>query len=75
MVVEVQLMTTLDLLLCVVQSLFDDFFALGGSLVESVLESGDARSVDEEEVAVDLVVVDLLSTLNVDIENTDLLYT
>lgn len=73
MMVESQLLASLDLFLCVVESLLDDFLVLSGSLLESVFEGGQAWSVDEEEVAVDLVVVDLLPALDINVENADLL--
>ena len=74
MVVKGQLLAALDLFLCVVEALLDDFFVFGGSLDESVFERGEAWSVDEEEVAVNLVVVDLLAALDIDVENADLLH-
>lgn len=72
MLVEGKLLSPLDFLLGVVQPLLDHLLGLTASLVESFLKNGQAGSVDEEEVAVDLVVVDLLSTLDINIEKANL---
>lgn len=72
MVVEGQFLPALDLFLCIVESLLDNFLVIGGSFPESVLESFKAWSIDEEEVAVNLVVIDLFAALDINVEKADL---
>jgi hypothetical protein len=72
MVVVSKLLASLNLLLSVVQALIDDFLGLSPPLEESLFESGDAWGVDEDEAAIDLVIVDLLPSLDINIQQADL---
>ena len=70
--VEGQLVTLLDLLPSVVQPLHDRLLGLSPPASQPLLERLETRGLDEEEVAVDLVIVDLLSSLDVNVQNANL---
>lgn len=69
MLIEVQLLASFNLLLGVVYPLIYDLWGLGSSLLESLLKSLDTGSVNEDVVAVDIVVVDFLASLNIDVHD------
>jgi hypothetical protein len=72
MLIKVKLLSPLDFLLGVVQPLLNHFFGLSSTLIEPFLKYSQAGSVNEKEVAVDLVVVDLLTALDIDIKKANL---
>ena len=65
-------MTPLYFLLGIVQSLLNYLFGLSASFIESLFKYSQARGINEKEVAVDLVVVYLLASLNINIEKANL---
>lgn len=71
-VVKGELFTFFDLFCSIIDSLLDNLRSLGASLLQSFLQCLDARSVDEYEIAFDIVFVDLLSSLNINVEYADL---
>ena len=70
--VEGELFALLDFLPGIVQPLYDRLLSLSPPVPQPLLERLQARRLDEEEVAVDLVIVDLLSSLHVNVQNTNL---
>jgi hypothetical protein len=70
--VEGQLLALLDLLPGVVQSLHNGFLGLSSSVPQPLLEGFEAWSLDENKIAVDLVIVNLLSPLYVNVQDTNL---
>lgn len=72
MLVEGKLLPPLDLLLGVVESLLDHLSGLTASFVESFFQDSQTGCVNEKEVAVNLVVVDFLSALDINIKKANL---
>ena len=72
MFVESELHPLLDFLLGVVQSLLDHFGSLSASLLEPLFQGFKAGSINEEVVAIDVVVMYFLCPLDVDIQDADL---
>ncbi len=67
MLVEGQLIAFFDFFSSIVQPLDDSLLSLSSSVSQSVLKSLYAWCLDEEEVAVYLVIMDLFSSLNINV--------
>lgn len=72
LLVVVQLLPPLDLPPRVVNALLNHLLGLSAALGKPLLNGLQAGSVHEDELAVDLVVVDLLAALDVNVEQADL---
>lgn len=72
MVVEGQLFTSFDLFCSIVNSLLNHLRGLSPSLLQPFLQCLDAWSVDEHEIAFDIILVYLLSSLNINVQYTNL---
>jgi len=72
MSVKVQLTTSFDLFLSIVDSLLDDFRGLSSSFFESLFKCLDAGGIDKDKVTVDIIIVDLFSPLDIDIHDANL---
>lgn len=72
MMIEHQLLSTLDLLLCIIQPLLHNLLGLSASFVETFLEGCNTRSIHKHKVAIYFIIVNLLPALNIDIEEADL---
>jgi len=68
-VVKSELFALFDFFLGVVQPLLNDICRFCASLLESFLKGFKVRSIDEEVVTINVVVMYLLGPLNINIEN------
>jgi hypothetical protein len=56
----------------IVQPPLDYFRGLGPTLLQPLLQSTDARSIDKDEIAVDFVIMNLLPALHINVQQTNL---
>lgn len=72
MLVEGELFALLNLLPGIVQSLHYGFLSLCSPVPQPLLEGLDARGLNENKIAINLVIVNLLSSLYVNVQDTNL---